>query len=374
MSAVRISDKDISIGNTLPWSVYDDKGVLLLQKGSMVTNAHQLTILLERGMYREEIKEPVNDSPKKEPAINKSSPFAIFDELAQQLSEIFSRLVLEKKVSYEEIEDYCKNFVTLCRKDPDAALGIVHLHHAHPYTIRHPLHGAILCELISKHIGYNLEQRIPIIAAALLGNIGMLDLQEILHHQSTPLTNDQRERIDNHTEESVRIIKAAGINDPQLRVIIRQHHERIDGSGYPEQLNRSVITEGAQVVAIADRYAAMVSPRSYRVSIRSRDALKEFFLQKDKSYNARLSLSLIKELGVFPPGTYVSLKNGETAVVVKRGKKSMWPMAVSVLNPDGAHIDKPVHRDCNNEIYAIHDVISMSAPLSLNLHTLWGYN
>ena len=67
MSTVRISDKEISIGNTLPWSVYDDKGVLLLQKGSMVTNAHQLTILLGRGMYREEIKEPVNDPPKKEP-------------------------------------------------------------------------------------------------------------------------------------------------------------------------------------------------------------------------------------------------------------------------------------------------------------------
>ena len=301
------------------------------------------------------------------------TPFEIFDDLAHRITGIFSRIVQQTEITYKELQEFCTDFQDLCEKDADAALGAVHLCHNHPYTICHPLHGAILSELIAKSVGYDIEKRIPIVAAALTANLGMLDLQEILHHQPTPITDDQRERIQMHPEESVRMLKEAGIDNQDLLQIIKQHHERIDRSGYPDKLDKSAITEGAQIIAIADRYAAMVSSRSYRQSLRSKDALKEFFLQKNKLFDEKLTLTFIKELGVFPPGTYVTLRNGETAVVVERGKESMWPIVISLTGSGGALTEDPVRRDCNSELYAINEVVSVSEPLLFNLHTLWGY-
>ncbi|MCK4951321.1 MAG: HD domain-containing protein [Gammaproteobacteria bacterium] len=373
MSTIKISGKEILIGKTIPWSIYDGKGTLLLQKGSMVTSNHQLNVLLERGMYRDELEVAEPTSVEREPVTGESNPFEIFDDLAHRITEIFSRIVQQTGITYKELQEFCTDFQDLCEKDADAALGAVHLCHNHPYTICHPLHGAILSELIAKSVGYDIEKRIPIVAAALTANLGMLDLQEILHHQPTPITDDQRERIQMHPEESVRMLKEAGIDNPDLLQIIKQHHERIDRSGYPDKLDRSAIIEGAQIIAIADRYAAMVSSRSYRQSLRSKDALKEFFLQKNKLFDEKLTLTFIKELGVFPPGTYVTLRNGETAVVVERGKESMWPIVISLTGSGGALTEDPVRRDCNSELYAINEVVSVSEPLLFNLHTLWGY-
>lgn len=373
MSNIKIGDGELTIGSIIPWSLYDGKGTLLLQKGSIITSEHQLSILMKRGMYREESEEAEPAPIKRAPITSESSPFEIFDDLAHRITDIFSGLVLKKGITYNAIEEFSRDFLNLCEKNSDAAIGSVHLCHNHPYTICHPLHSAILSELIAKRIGYEAEKRIPIIAASLTANLGMLDLQEILHHQQTPITEDQRERINNHPEESTRILQEAGIEDPYLLQVVKQHHERINSSGYPHHLDKSVIIEGAQIISIADRYAAMVSSRSYRKSLTSKDALREFFLKKNKEFDERLTLTFIKELGVFPPGTYVSLKNGETAVVVERGKDSMWPIVASVLGPRGAPIEPPIRRDSNTDAHAIRDIKVLGEPLSFNLETLWSY-
>jgi HD-GYP domain-containing protein (c-di-GMP phosphodiesterase class II) len=374
MLTVKVSIDEVTIGNTIPWSLYDGKGTLLLQKGSMITSDHQLNILEQRGMYRDEAEVVEPEQPvERKPVTKDSNPFEIFDDLAHRITGIFSRVVQKRGIEYKDLQEFSQDFLNLCGKDADAALGAVHLCHSHPYTICHPLHGAILSELIAKRIGYEPEKRIAIIAAALTANLGMLDLQEILHHQQTPLTEDQKERIRIHPDESIKMLKEAGIEDAYLLQVIKQHHERINNSGYPQHLGKSAIVEGAQIIAIADRYAAMVSSRAYRKSLTSKDALREFFLQKNKEFDERLTLTFIKELGVFPPGTYITLKNGETAVVIERGKESMWPIVASILGPRGAPLEKPIRRDSNTETHAIRDIKVMNEPLSLNLHTLWGY-
>lgn len=324
-------------------------------------------------MYRDQAEKIEPEQVERKAITKDSTPFEIFDDLAHRITGIFSRIVQKKEIKYEDLQDFSSDFLNLCEKDANAALGAVHLCHNHPYTICHPLHSAILSELIAKRLGYESEKRIPIIAASLTANLGMLDLQEILHHQQTPLTEDQKERIKHHPEESIKMLKAAGIEDAYLLQIIKQHHERINHNGYPYQLGKAAIIEGAQIIAIADRYAAMVSSRSYRKSLTSKDALREFFLQKNKEFDERLTLTFISELGVFPPGTYVTLKNGETAVVVERGKESMWPIVASVLGPRGAPFEKPIRRDSNTETHSIRDIKVLTEPLQLNLHTLWGY-
>ena len=98
---------------------------------------------------------------------------------------------------------------------PDEALGSVHLFQPEPYTIHHPLHTAIMCELLANRLEYTKEQRIPIIAASLTSNIAMLELQEILHHQETPLNAEQKKQINEHPELGAQMLKEAGVNDPQ---------------------------------------------------------------------------------------------------------------------------------------------------------------
>jgi len=157
--------------------------------------------------------------------------------------------------------------------------------------------------------------------------------------------------------------------------IIMQHHERGDGTGYPEGLLFSEIGKGALILAIADRYGAMVSTRDYRKPLFIKDALSAFLLDKGKAYDSRYALQLIKIFSIFPPGSFVTLDNGEVAIVVKRGVKNpMKPIVKSILGPDKKRYSKPLFRECGRNGYEVEALTGFDPNIPLNYSSIWEYN
>ena len=377
MDYVKISTSEVSVGQSLPWAVFDGHGKLLLRKGYVLSSQRQLDALMERGLFRNrsEAAEPASDNEMPDLSEESLSPFQMVAHICHRLEKLFDSYQKHPEKFVSIIQKIVQDVFELCETDPDAGLGAVHLYDTQRYTVVHPVHQALICAIVGFEMKLDEERTKSIIAAALTANISMNALQEVLHVQTTPLTEAQRDQIYDHPDDSVKILKHLGVTDELWLTIVEQHHERIDGSGYPANLTGDDIDEAAKLVAISDRYSAMVSTREYREAIQAKDALRNFFVSKGKEFDEALSLLFIKTLGVFSPGTFVRLANGEKGVVIRRStQNSMNPIVSSFITPRGGQYVHPFIRDTSNSDYAIKETCDRPLDAKLNLHILWGYN
>ena len=375
MTELRVKSDDIAVGEALPWPMFDSEGRLLLKKGTVIEKQSTLEALVKRGLYRKK-KDVISGGETKEEVVpfeDQASPISILDELIHQLPDIFEHIVNRRGNVEQKVMKYAEKLQGICEQDADAMIGAVHLQRTSQYIYYHPVHVAILSELLGQRLEVSGQDRLLVIAAALLSNIAMLELQDQLYKQEKPLTPEQQQAITRHPAEAVKLLVANGVYNTKLLEIIMQHHERPDGNGYPAGIKGDALSKEAQLVSITDRYAAMVSGREYRNAKPSSEALKQFFQNRCAHCDESTTLLFIKELGIWPPGTFVKLVNGEVAVVTRRSDESMWPRVSSIISPRGGPYARPLNRDCDLEEYRIKDVTSLKKEIPLNLSMLWGY-
>jgi len=372
MDYIRLESGDFSVGKALTSAVYDGQGKLLLCKGYIIKSTAQMTSLLERGMYRAN-----NDTPKQKQAPlapTKESPFMVMKGITYQLPIIFKALIEAKPDAHVKLKTLTSKIQVLCETDSDAMLAAIHLCHDCDYTVYHPLHQAILCEVIGAGMGLPVEERSSILLAALTSNIAIIELQEELHSQESPLTVEQEKLIKHHPQHGHAILKAAGIKDEVWLEAVLQHHENAHGDGYPQAMAGDKITKAAAFLAVTDRYTAMVSSRKYRKPLSAKQALQEFFMQRNGGFHEELAVRCIKEMGIYPPGSFVRLESGETAVVTRRNKdEGIWPIVSSFVSPRGGLYVNPFKRDCATNEGTIKESCVYDEYDKLNLNIFWEY-
>ncbi len=228
------------------------------------------------------------------------------------------------------------------------------------------LHAAVLCELIGRHIGMTPSARLLLVCAALTQDIGMLDLQKgRLDKQATELTDAQHRQIHKHPLNGLKTLEQAGVKDTVWLSAVEQHHERIDGKGYPQALSGTQISQAARILALADVYVAMVRPRGDRAALLPREAMKTIFHSRGVHLDADLARVLIAVLGTQPPGSWVRLANNEVAVVIRRSDMPAFPWVGSVLSAEAEHLAQARLRDTSDRRFSILEMVD--APFHFNL-------
>ena len=372
MNRNRIREEDIRLGEPLPWPVYDRQGVLLLRKGYVIGNRSQLQALVARGLYTGGNPGPQPPSPAEGSAVR--SPFHIFDAMQVRLRRICEDIKAGAPGELPlRVPQFCQDLQRLCRMDADAVLGAVHLIHEGRYTIIHALHTAILSELFLRVMGISDEDRVPILAAALTKDVGMMDFQDTMYSQAAPLTEAQRAQVRQHPGRSVAMLEAIGVIDGLWLDTVLHHHERLDGSGYPDGLVDEDIFFPVRVLAIVDIYGALIKRRAYRGALTAREALRDLFLERAGAVDTNLAKIFIKELGIFPPGAFVRLRNSEVAVVTHRGKNGGAAIVQTVVGPRGAPLPKPIRRDTGADEFSIREIVIRDGAVLIDPHLLWGY-
>ena len=397
----QITRADILIGRPLAFDCYDERGNLLLHRGMIVTSERQAEMLVERGLFSGKEKTAEKDKAVAPKGI-RIIPFEVFETCKDRVRSLFSiikmdmgsklpeRVVFEElKCSYrsilanmaggkpanfpEKIINVCRGIQEMCKADADAAIGAIHLDHVCRYTTIHPLHKAVLSELLSKRLNIAPSERLSIMAAALTSNISVINLQELLHGQRTPLSAAQKEMIRLHPQLSVEILSELGVTDDLWLRTVLHHHENPCGDGYPHARKGGEILLSARIVALADMYGAMIKPRAYREVLHGKDALRNIFTARCENDDKEIVHAFIKEIGIYPPGSFVRLQNGETAVVTRRGDSSNTPKVKSILDAVGMPLHYFVLRDTAMKSHAISAVIPRNKNISLNFRALWDY-
>jgi hypothetical protein len=372
-----ITGLELQVGTRLPWSVYSPQGVLLLTEGTLIRSEKQIERLL--GVQAHYFVSPnpalYASTAKQRPANpDKVSSFVIVHTLLERLEAAFDLRHKEGAggAFIRKIMQLVFDIQGTCEEAPDAMMGTVQLIVDAPHGLVHPLHMALMCEVASCRMGQGPLERFPLVAAALTHDLGMYEAQQQLFEQDTPLTEQQRQLIDQHPQRSYELLRERGVTEAGWLMPVLHHHERLDGSGYPNGLVSDQIDRDTRLLAITDCYSAMIQPRAYREQVLSRDALREIFQQRGKTIDESLARLFIDVMGLFAPGTLVQLKTGEIALVTGRGPNLNQPMLAIITNSLQEPLDHPqqVTLQDSKEITAILR-IQDHAHLIAGLGRLW---
>jgi HD-GYP domain-containing protein (c-di-GMP phosphodiesterase class II) len=273
----------------------------------------------------------------------------IFDDLREVLFDPIGTRRLPQRV-----DTIAADLASFVEKDADHALFEVHRHGRDQfalYSVLNAVRCAIACELIKRKLGWSETDAASLVKAALTKNVAITRLQGTLALRATTgnkPTAEEAHAIAAHPSLGAEILRSVGVDDAGWLQAVAQHHERVDGRGYPTGMREP--SHLATVLRCVDDFFAKISARASRPALALRRAVRELYAAAD---GRPIVEALIKEFGFYPPGTFVRLANGDLGIVLRRGERIDTPLAVALANCNGEKLGRRVHRDTRDPRYAI---------------------
>lgn len=219
-------------------------------------------------------------------------------------------------------------------RQPDAALLVRALAADQPFSLRHCVHSTILAIAIGRELGLKRQAIHELGIGMLLADIGKLRLPMELLRANRRLTRHETEIIKLHVKYGVEMAGKLGGLTPGTLVIVASHHERFNGSGYPEGLRGGEISLGARVAGLADTFDAVTSERAYSTPIATHEVLQELYAAPVDLFQRELVAVLIQALGTHPIGSLVRLSDASVALVVAiNPQRRLLPKVMRLTDP-----------------------------------------
>jgi len=326
------------IGKITRRSIFSDTGVLLLPSNTILTleNINQLLI---HGVNIIEIELATTNEEKK---VRLSVHDTAIDNTVTELREIFEEV---KEVNKVPLADLRKNVIPIIQQivDETNLNGLLlTMQTKDDYTYRHNIAVSAISGLIGRWMGLNQKELSQLTTAAVLHDVGKLFVPGEILNKPGKLTDDEFEQIKKHTIYGYETIKnTVGLNHRQALVAL-QHHERLDGSGYPFGVTKDKIDLFSRIVAVADVFHAMTSNRVYRnaspfyevLSLLNRESFESFDPLITRVFSENIMNSLI--------GHSVKLVSGQKGKIIYIPKNNpLYP----IVQVDNKFIDLSKHTD-----------------------------
>ncbi|TDK68198.1 HD-GYP domain-containing protein [Sapientia aquatica] len=197
----------------------------------------------------------------------------------------------------------------------------------------HALNVAILSMILAKEMGFSIEEIKLIGLGAVFHDVGCTDIPRRIKEKNEPLTPAEAEIMHRHCKNGIDICNRLQLPYEAL-LIVWQHHERTDGSGYPARLRDKQISPLASIVAVADAFDEICNPINKSLAHTPHEALSLIYAQQRTKFDARTLTALVHSLGVYPPGTIVLLSNGVIGMVVAVNAKRPLKPTVLIYDAD----------------------------------------
>lgn len=368
----KVMPSELVLNQPLPWSLYDQYGNLLLKAGYIISIPKHINSLVVRGAYTDaplpqrtpqtvgftdpHADEPLTDmagSPP--PRFHPLAVFARVDALSMTLERLHVHLMAQTLLGKMStvVRSLANAVMETCTDNTDALIAACHLDRQHTYLVVQQLLSTTLTEITAREIGMDTPTRLSLACAALTRDISLLPVQQQLDQQTTPLDAEQIALLRSHPERTNAMLQTMGVDDAVWMEFVLQHHERLDGSGYPRALQGDAVSVGARILAIADSYSAMVTPRPNRVGLLPHEALRALQTQQGGLYDPSLLEQFARAVTDYPPGTLVHLANGKIGAIRSRKKLQGYPDLWLLYSDNGMPMMHPKRCDASDPAYAI---------------------
>jgi HD-GYP domain-containing protein (c-di-GMP phosphodiesterase class II) len=268
---------------------------------------------------------------------------AFYAELSGFASALFANYVADGVMRLGEITERVKKTIQMVHDNRDSLLRFVEVNaEGDRYLISHAVNTTILSIAIGEFLKAPPHRLIELGNACLLHEIGMFKLPVDLRRSSEPLNEDQKKIIATHTALGYRILK--GFSAPEnVALAALEHHERVDGTGYPRGLSGDRITEYAKIIAVACSYDAMISSRPFKSEpLDGHSSIKDLLQKHRGHYDDKVLKAFVYTLSVYPVGTAVLLTNNSKGLVTRTDPaRPRCPIVRVVVDSDGKKLDEP---------------------------------
>ncbi len=346
-------------GQPLPFRILDGQGRMLLAAGQRVLDAKQLSALLERGacVDHEEAQEARRLRAGTGTAALAGGSYNYtqtwFDSIEKQTWALDGLLRQLGKAAdlVPALDTFADAYTALVERHLDAALylAVRQLDKRHAlYALTHALHTTTVVLATARQLGWPQDKTRQAVRVALTMNASITELQARMAEQPDPPSKKQLEQIRAHPHQSAQMLRDSGVADPLWLEAVQDHHERLDGQGYPRAVTE--VGELAHLVRAADVFAAKISPRALRPALTPQAAARQLFQEEQ---GGPIAAALIRAVGLYPPGDFVRLKNGEAGIVAHRATAAAAAMVMAVLGANGKPVPGAPKRDTGQPEFAI---------------------
>lgn len=313
-----ISRYCVKEGMTLDKSIYNGNGDLLLRKGSIINSNYMEKINsiglsgiyindeLSRDLIMENI---VNEEVRNEAKKGVKKVFSVVSD-NEDTDESLQNVI---KVMGDIIEDILNNDVLL--------VNMIDIKLFDEYTFEHSVNVAILSLIMGVSLDLNENELYELGIGALLHDIGKVFIPNEILNKKGRLEKEEFNTIKEHSSLGYNLLKNNELISRNSLNAIIDHHERWDGSGYPNNKKKEEISLFGRIVGICDVYDALTSNRVYKNAVLPSEAMECIIGGSGTDFDFELVKVFYRIIATFPLGTIVKLSNGRKAIVIKNHKE-----------------------------------------------------
>ncbi len=262
------------------------------------------------------------------------------------IKKLTSEIQEDRSIGLEEVLPTVQLLADSVISNPTALMWLVRMRTDNVRAYTHGLKVAVYMMALGRHLGFPRQQMVDLGLIGLLLDIGTLELPEPMLLKPEKLSRQELALMRTHVKTGINILNSTEPLSDNVLMGISEHHERLDGSGYPMGLIGTEISIFGRISAIADSFSAMTSARPYGVTRTSFDAMKELFKIAGTELHAPLVEEFVHAIGIFPVGSLIELSSGEIAIVLEHNRiRRLEPKILILTATDKAILQKPVILD-----------------------------
>jgi putative nucleotidyltransferase with HDIG domain len=292
----------------------------------------------------------------------------------QAVTSMFQEARMGKALQADDALPIVDEISTSVMRNPGALISLARLKDKDDYTYMHSVAVCALMVSLARQLGLDDAQVRQAGLAGLLHDVGKMMIPLEILNKPGKLTDAEFVAVKSHpTEGHKMLLGGIGISDVALDVCLH-HHEKLDGSGYPEKLSGEQISLYAKMGAVCDVYDAITSNRPYKAGWEPADSIRKMAEWRNGHFDQRIFDAFVRSIGIYPIGSLVKLQSDHLAVVIEQTEKSLLIPMVKVffsikanarITPEVLDLSKP---NCKDKIVSHEDPAKWDIR---DIHDLW---
>ena len=271
-----------------------------------------------------EVEELENDDPT-------SDIVKVYNSVVKNMQTVFANFNKSIPVQRSIVDSMSETIYEMVYHEKNAAMSFI-LNRGQSNGLAYSaVNIAIMSAVIALKMEYTKRKVLIVIASALFHDMCMLSVPEKIVNKKDKLSHVEFEQLKMHTFNAARYLTENLLLPREIGNIVKQHHEKWDGSGYPEGRKGRDIELSARIISITDAFEAMVTDKSYRNSVTGYEAVKAIIAGSGKQYDPDVVKCFIETVGVYPVGSNVILNDSSIATVVQPNPENPLLPVVKII-------------------------------------------
>ncbi len=268
------------------------------------------------------------------------------NEATKISKEVMSNVEQNLPITSEKIHQIISDLIDELFLNRHIAFGLIEIRAMNDYHFSHNVAVCVLSLMTGIALNYNYSKLKLLGTGAILHDIGKAKIPLEILNKNRKLTTDEYAMMQKHSQIGYDILKECNDINSISAYVAWQHHERLDGSGYPLGLKGTEIHEFARITALADVYDAMSTDRVYRKRLLPHEVIEYLRDQERILFDPELTRVFLQNIAPFPIGSMVLLNGGEKGIVIKINKDfPARPVVKIIFDQNGQLLKEPLEKN-----------------------------